>query len=369
MVLARAPVIVAEQQHQQHQKAHNTHNTEIAVGIFVVHGAFIGGQQMEILFQPVGQFIPAVSVGGKQQTADTQTVNIGTDGTAVDAVGQRTAHPRQHTQHHGEEIGDHPQDDFCNGQKARHTGGKFAIPQDQAKCRDAQEEAGEIGIVGRAIVGNAPGKGDGQPVTPVAEKAFAGTSEGRVLGTPEAQQYRERHEFHGRQHHVTAQALLHIGTQAEGQPKRKRKPAAHTHHAEYRVAGQRVGKGNNQHIEVEYDAGIFGKQPHEGNKQIIDQIVVGVVGIGRLVKRPPQRAGQVAIAALHLPDPIDSITAVQHRGVPVQPPELKPVVFRNRHSGHQQKHHKALPQYVLLSIQYLVLCHKTPYSPRCIAAT
>ena len=364
----RAPGLPAagmEQQRQQRQKAEYADDAQVAVAILVIHGAFVGGQQAEIALQPVGQLVPPVPVGREQQTADAQAVDIGPDGAAVDAVGQRAAHAGQHAQYHGEKVRDHPGDDLANGDKAGDAGGQPAVAQDQAQRRDAQEKAGEIRVVGRAVVGDAPGHGQRRPVALIAQKALAGAGEGGILGTPEAQQHRERHELDRRQHHVPGQALLHIGAQPERERKRKGQPAPHPRQAEHRVPGQRVGKRDGQHVQVEHDAGVLGKQPHESHKGVVDQIIVGFIRAGRLVERPAQRGRQVAVAALHLPHPVNAVAAVEHGYLPVQPPKLEKHILAHGDGGDHQHKHRALAQKVLS----FVVGHKAPHSPRCMAAT
>ena len=60
---AGLPVPAAQQQDEQRQKAQHPHNAEVAVGVLVVHGAFIGGQDMEVAPQPVCKLLHAVPVG------------------------------------------------------------------------------------------------------------------------------------------------------------------------------------------------------------------------------------------------------------------------------------------------------------------
>ena len=66
------------------------------------------------------------------------------------------------------------------------------VAQYQAECRDAEEEACEKRVVGRAVVGDAPRHCQRQPVALVLEKALAGAVKLLVLGAPEAEQRRER---------------------------------------------------------------------------------------------------------------------------------------------------------------------------------
>ena len=102
-----------QQHEQQREEAENAHNAEVAVGVLVVHRAFIGGQNVEVAAHPVGELLQAEAVGRQQQAADAQAVDVRADGAAVDAVGQRAALSVQDAQHHREEIGDHPGDDLA----------------------------------------------------------------------------------------------------------------------------------------------------------------------------------------------------------------------------------------------------------------
>ena len=221
------------------------------------------------------------------------------------------------------------------------------VTQHQAEGRNAEEEAGKVRVVGRAVVGDAPGHSQSQPVAFVFEEALAGLVKIEVLCAPEAEQDRERHKLHGGQHHVAAQALLHIGTQAEGHAEAVGQPPAHAHHAEYRVPGQRIGKGDNQDVQVEPRAGILGKQAHKGHKNVVDKVIIRLVGAGGLVERPPQGAGQLAKAALDLAHPVDAVAAVEHGHRPIEPPQLEKPVFAGRHRRQQQRDGQNFPGQVL----------------------
>lgn len=94
-------------------------------------------------------------------------------------------------------------------------------------------------------------------------------------------------------------------------PKGKAEPAAHAHHAEHGIGRQRIGKGDDQHIQVEHDAGVFRKQANEPDEDIINQVVVRIIFARDLIERPAQGAGQLAVAALHLTHPVDAVAAVE----------------------------------------------------------
>ena len=356
---AGLPIPVTQQHQDQKQKSDDAHDAEIAVAVLVVHGAFVGGEDLEVALDPPRQLADAKAVGRKQQTADAQAVDVRTHRTAVDAVGDGAANPHQLAQHHGEEIRHHPGDDLADGDQAGHGGLPGVVTQHQAEGRNAEEEAGKVRVVGRAVVGDAPGHSQSQPVAFVFEEAFAGLVKIEVLCAPEAEQDRERHKLHGGQHHVAAQALLHIGTQAEGHAEAVGQPPAHAHHAEYRVPGQRIGKGDNQDVQVEHRAGILGKQAHKGHKNVVDKVIIRLVGAGGLVERPPQGAGQLAKAALDLAHPVDAVAAVEHGHLPIQPPELEKPVFRQRNACQQQHHCQSFAQNILFFIQ-----HSVPFIPR-----
>ena len=119
---------------------------------------------MEVAAHPVGELLQAEAVGRQQQAADAQAVDVRADGAAVDAVGQRAALSVQDAQHHREEVGDHPGNDLGNRDNAGRARAPPAVPQNQAERRDAEEEAGEIRVVGRAVVGDPPRHGQRQPV-------------------------------------------------------------------------------------------------------------------------------------------------------------------------------------------------------------
>ncbi len=70
-------------------------------------------------------------------------------------------------------------------------------------------------------------------------------------------------------------------------------------------------------------AGVLGEQADEPDKDVVDQIIVRVVSARDLIERPAEGAGQLAVAALHLTDPVDAVAAVEHRHMPVQPPQLE----------------------------------------------
>ena len=141
--------------------------------------------------------------------------------------------------------------------------------------------------------------------------------------------------------------LLHIGRHAEGEAEREAEPPPQPHHPEHRIGRQRVCKGNDQHIEVEHRAGVLCEQADKPDKDVVDQVVVRVILARDLIERPAERAGQLAIAALHLPDPVDAVTAVKHRCVPVQTPQLEEPVFTQGHRRQQQRDGQNFPGQVL----------------------
>ena len=302
---------------------------------------------MEVAAHPVGELLQAETVGRQQQAADAQAVNVRADRAAVYAVGQGAALAAEDAQHHGEEIGYHPGNDLRDRDQAGHTHAPLVAAQNQAERGDAEEKAGEIGIIGRAVVGDAPGHSQGQPVALILEKALARAVEAFILGTPEAEQHREGYELAGGQHHMPGHPLLHVGRHTEGDTKGKAEPAAHAHHAEHGVGRQRVGKGDDQHIQVEHDAGVFRKQANEPDEDIINQVVVRVIFARDLIERPAQGAGQLAVAALHLAHPVDAVAAVEHGHRPIEPPQLEKPVFAGRHRRQQQRDGQSFPGQVL----------------------
>ena len=153
---------------------------------------------------------------------------------------------------------------------------------------------------------------------------------------------------------MPAQALLHVGAQAKGHAKGVGKPPPHAHHAEHRVPCQRIGKRDDEHIQVEHCAGILGKQAHKGHKSIVDKVIIRLVRAGGLVERPAEGAGQFAKAALDLAHPVNTVAAVEHGHLPIQPPKLEKPVFHQRNACQQQCHRQGFAQGILFFVQHTV---------------
>ena len=186
------------------------------------------------------------------------------------------------------------------------------VSQKQAERHHAEQETAKKRVIDHAVVGDRPGKKQGEPVPAIPEEALAGPVKAVVLRAPEAEQEHQRDAFHRRQPHMPVQALLYIGAESEGQRAGKGQPAPHLQGAQRKKANRRVEHRDQENIQVEYQRKIIGKQPCQRQIDGIQHTVIGI-GTGRgLIKRPAQQpaAAESLLDAVHAGN---AVAAIQER--------------------------------------------------------